>query len=272
MLNKILSPKYGVTEKKKAELDSLTSEVLEAQNEVEQLTAIVNSLQDKVTYFNGYLSECHGNKEVTAANKDKLDSLLRSIVQLMNNSDIAFNEMVLADSKIKDLTSLVNMVMNKLIYSAEILEKLGNLIIRKKALNPLISDELVSLVTAAGTDANNAVSLTLIALESVFAAQATSLEAEAATALEYTESMKLYEVITGTNNKGKSTAAGQKCLKNLIDEADKNAEIKYKEALKADKEVLNQLGEVQAKLSKAQINLQSLQAGLAAANAAALAS
>lgn len=264
--------KYGITEQKKAELDDLTTEVLDAQSNVEQLTAIVNSLQSKADFYATYLSSSTANRDQALANKDALNDLIHQIKQLLNNSDIAFNESVLADAKIKDLAILLNQVMNKLIYSAELVNKLGVLVTRKKSLNPLISDDLVTMVATAGTDSNNAVALTLVALQSVFAAQAASLEAEAASALEYTEAMKLYEIITGTDHDGKESSNHDKALIHLIDKAYDQAEDKYKEAKKADKEVLEQLSEVKTKLSKAQIHLQSIQAGLAAANAAALAS
>ncbi len=76
--------------------------------------------------------------------------------------------MVIAKGQTVQVAENINSVINKLIYSAESINKLANLVVRKKAQNPLISDELVSMITTAGTDANNAVAVTLVALKSAF--------------------------------------------------------------------------------------------------------
>lgn len=277
MTTKILLPtrklnSYGITEQKKTELDQLTNEVVVAQNEVTQLQAIVTSLQAKSTQFQGYLATSEANKDKALSNKNEMDALILSINNLLTNSDIAFTEIVLADSKTKSLASQMKVVMDKLIYSAEVVDRLSNLIIRKKAINPLISDELVTLVTTAGTDANNAVALTLVALNACFAAQASALEAEASCALEYTEILKLNEMITGTNPQGEPSDDNAHCLQTLIDNAWTKNDLKYIDALAANNEVLKQLSEMQGELSKATINMNSLKSALAAANAAALAS
>ncbi len=268
----IVPSKYGVTEQKKSELDRLNNEVLNAQDEVEQLQAIADSLQEKSAKFLADLNSAEANKDTALNNKKMMDALIKEVNDLQNNSGIAFDEMVIADAKIQQLAIQMKKVIDELIYSAEVINKLGNLVVRKKALNPLISDELVSMITKAGTDANNAVALTLVALKSTFSAQATSVESEAAAALEYTESMKLYEVMTGTQHDGKKSDHHDKCLEVLIDKAFTDANNKYLEAEVANKEVLKQLNITTANLTKAQVKLKSLQAGLAAANAAALAS
>lgn len=270
---KLQPSKYGVTEKKKSELDALNNQVLDAENEVEQLQAIVDSLNDKSSKFTGYLNAAEANKAQALANKNSIEALVAQVDELKQESDVAFNEMVLADAQIKELATQIKIVIDELIYSAEVINRLGNLVTRKKALNPLISDDLVAMITQAGTDANNAVSLTMVALQSVFTAQATSLESEAASALEYTEAFKLYETLTGTNENGKQIPHLYKnCLYKLIEDAYDSAERKYEHLKKAEQEVLSQLSFMETKLSKAQNKLKSLQSGLAAANAAALAS
>lgn len=166
----------------------------------------------------------------------------------------------------------MNIVINKLIYSAELINKLGNLIVRKKALNPLISNDLVSMIAAAGNDANNAVALALVALKSTFTAQATSIESEATAALELTNAIKLLEILTGKNAQEKPSPRINQSLTELIETAHEQADIKAAQSDKALKEVTAQLNAAKAQLSKTQVKLTSLQTGLAAANAAALAS
>ena len=264
--------KYGVTEKKKAELDALSNQVLNAQGEVEQLQAIVNSLTEKSTKLQQQLATADSNKATALSNKDLVDEVIDNAKDLMDNSKITFDEIVLSDAKIKTVAKDIKDVIDKLIYSAEVVNKLSNLVIRKKALNPLISDELITMITTAGTDANNAVALTLVALEAVFASQATTLESEAALSLEYLQAVKLYEFITGTEADDIKDELPEKSIKELLYDAYAISSNIYEKALTASKDTIKQLSEAKTKLSKAEIRLSSLESGLAAANAAALAS
>jgi len=294
--------KYGITEKKKAEIDQLTNEVIDAQNEVEQLQAIVNSLTDKSSKLQILLTADEANKASTLANKEAIDAIIDSVIDLLINSKTTFQGTVNGDKQIKKLAVSIDDVINKLIYSAEVVNKLSNLITRKKAQNPLISDELVTMATNAGTDANNAVALTLTALNSVFAAQTTAIEAEGVMSLELLQAIRLYEFITGEDlsdvvneevtvfiaklyefKKKKIIIVDitqeeievdvQKAnIKELIYKAYQTAALRYQITLKACKNAAEQLSEAEGRLSKATIKLNSLEAGLAAANAAALAS
>lgn len=257
--------RYGVTEYKKAELDALSIQVLDAQDDVAQYQAIVTSLTTKSAEFQGFLATATNNKTQAYTNKLLVDQLVQSAVDLQSNSDIAFNEMVAADVATKKLTAHVNALMGKLIYSAEVINKLANLVVRKKALNPLISDELVSMITIAGTDANNAVALTLVALQSAFTAQATAMESETATGLEYAQSITFTKLLTGDIPGG-----SPKSLQGLFHLAFANARKNYNLMEKANFTTTKQLNMAKADLNTAQVRLKSLQSGLAAANAAAL--
>ncbi|HWY37766.1 MAG TPA: hypothetical protein VNY73_04360 [Bacteroidia bacterium] len=273
--------KYGITEKKKAELDAMILDVLDAQHDVDQYQAIVNCLTAKLGNFQGYLAVADGNRAKALSNKNLVHQLINNALDLENNSNIAFTEMVLANNKTKELSRKTKEVMDKLIYCADLINKLSNLVIRKKALNPLISDELVSMINTAGTDANNAVALTLVAIKSTFASQSSNIESEAATALEYTQAMQLYKIMTGTDASDTGTddtgaAAGVKntvvCLEALYDTAYSDAVMVYGQMESACRMTTKQLNLANTSLNKAQVKLKSLQAGLAAGNAAALAS
>ncbi|CAM1367376.1 conserved hypothetical protein [Tenacibaculum sediminilitoris] len=292
--------KYGVTEKKKEEIDSLTNQVLNAQDEVEQLQAIVTSLTEKSSKLQVLVQVEEANKAAALNNKELLDQIVDSVIDLLINSKITFDEIISSDKKIKIVAKDIDNVMNKLIYSAEVVNKLSNLIIRKKSQNPLISDELVAMVNTAGIDANNAVALTLTALNSVFASQATTIESEGTMSLELLQAIRLYEFITGEDlvsvmNEDKTVFIAKlqsykrkkiiiieeisinvkqekDNIKELIYMAYGRASFIYTQTLKASKNALEQLSEAESKLSEATIKLNSLQSGLAAANAAALAS
>ncbi|MEM6684609.1 MAG: hypothetical protein AAF617_02345 [Bacteroidota bacterium] len=266
--------RYGITERKKQEIDFLTQEVLNAEHEVEQYQAIVDSLTDKATKLAGELSTAEANKAQALSNKNDVDTVVNNAKDLYDNSGVTYNEISVAETSIKNVAVEINTVVNKLIYSAEVINKLSNLVIRKKAINPLISDELVTMVTQASSDANNAVALTLVALESVFASQATTIESESASSLELLQATKLYEFITGTqiDKVENDMTTENTSLQHYLYQAYDITSNMYDEVLKASDDNTAQLNDAKASLQTAEIKLSSLQAGLAAANAAALAS
>jgi len=267
-----ITNRYGITESKKAELDALSLQVIDAQYDVNKFQSIVTSLADKVNSFQGFLATAENTRTQAYNNKILMDQLLQNAIDLKNNSNIAFNEIVVADSKTKDLSTNIKMVIDKLIYSVDVLNKLSAIVTRKKALNPLISDELISVLATAGTDANNAIALTLIALKSTFAAQASNTESEAAIELAYTQSDDLYECLIGAPDDDNDTSKKETSLDCLLHDAYANAKENYHRMEKALAMSTKQLNDAKSDLNKAQIKLKSLQSGLAAANAAALAS
>ncbi|MEO8237525.1 MAG: hypothetical protein ABI576_05400 [Flavobacterium sp.] len=267
--------RYGITEKKKAELDSLKNQVIDAGAVVQQQQIIVNSLNEKATKYQGYLLVADANRTHALSNKNLIDQVIQSAYNLDYNSTDAFGKMTTSSNHASIVAVSISDLINKLIYSVEIINKLSNLVTRKKALNPLISDDLISRINTAGTDANNAVALTLIALKSTLAAEASILESEAAITLENKQATKLY--LTLTDEKSIDTPLSLQpvtdtSIRGLLYNAYKNSQLAYDKANIANDETARQLNYATTNLSKAQIKLQSLQSGLAAATAAALAS
>lgn len=254
----------GIADQKKVELDALTLQVLAAQHNVERNQAIVDSLTLKVTNFHGFLSLAEQNRTQTYNNKILATQLAESVSGLKQNSEITLAEMNAASDDTDKLSLVMKQVTDKLIYSAALINKLARDVVKQKALNPLISDELVSMVSAARSDANNAVALTLVALKSAFAAGASNLESKAALVLEDQRAKNLYDMIVTSPGEAIS-------LKMMLDQTYRDAAYDYQLQELAFKTTEKKLNDAQALLNKAQIKLKSLQSGLAAANAAALA-
>ncbi len=256
----------GVTEQKKAELDALVIKVLDAEQVVEQFQAIVNSLTEKSTVIQNFLTIDENNRSYTYNNKLLVNQMVQTANDLLNNSSIVIEEMSLATVNVKKLAPDVKKLIDKLIYASEIINKLSATIIRKKALNPLISDDLITMLGTAGKNANDAVAVTLIALQSTFAAQASNMETEMAIGLEFEQAKSFLTLLTFKPNKK------EKSLTSYLNNAYTQAQNKYKQTEKASKIITQQLSDALAALNIAQVKLKSLQSGLAAANAAALAS
>ncbi|MHC0447939.1 hypothetical protein ACWA1F_21205 [Flavobacterium sp. 3-218] len=267
--------KYGITEKKKAELDLLKNQVTDAAAIVQQQQTIVTSLNEKATRYQGYLLVAESNRSHALSNKNLIDQVIQNASDLAFNSNNAFSKTTIATKDAGIVSQNISDLITKLIYSVEIINKLSNLVIRKKALNPLISDDLISRIGTAGTDANNAVALTLVALKSTLAAEAAVLESEAAITLENRQAAKLYLTLTDEKSIDASLTsqpASDTSIRGLLYNAYKDAQITYEKANNANDETARQLSIATANLNKAQVKLQSLQSSLAAATAAAYAS
>jgi len=258
--------KYGITERKKTDLDALAIQIIETQQEVAQYQAIVASLTAQSDSIQVSLVTAADHKTQAYNNKIMVNQLVQSAVDLENNSEIAFNEVVLASTKTKDLAAHVSVLIKKLIYAADVIHKLANLVIRKKALNPLISDELVNMISTAGREANRAVAITLVALKTTFAAQTPSMESETGLTLEYTQSVVFCKLLTGAVHPG-----SEKSLAGLFNQALVDAGKSYVLLEKASVMITKQLNMAITSLNTAEVKLQSLQSGFAAATAAALA-
>jgi hypothetical protein len=253
--------------------------VLDAQHDVEQNQALVTSLSNKLSNFQMYMSVADSKRTQALNNKNLVDQLVQNALNLKQSSGLAFFETNRADSKTKELSAKLSEVMNKLIYSAELINKLAASVVRKKASNPLISDELISVLGTAGTDANNAVAVTLVALQSTFAAQATNIESKQAMALEFIQAREMYEFITGAAPgqviNTPAIVTGKTMQKSLYAQlylAYEYAKQHYDSVQNALKITTRQLNQAQMVLNRAQVKLTSLQAGYSAANAAAMAS
>lgn len=260
--------RYGVTERKKAELDAMQQKIINQQQKVEQTQAVVTSLSDKVSKFQSYLATADTNRAKALSNRDLLQDIIQNARNLVQGSKVALRQVVKAHKDNKNVAEDTSILIEELIYAADVINKLANLVTRQKALNPLISDELVAMIATAGADANNAVALTLTALKSAYTTQATMDENEAVSALEFVKAESLLFSLVGRKQEGEEEKKG-KSLKELINEAYRLANEEYKTALDASLDTTKQLEDAKAQLNKETVMLQSMQAAFSAADAAA---
>ncbi|MGF7039409.1 hypothetical protein [Mucilaginibacter lappiensis] len=243
-----------ITLQEQAWLDDLSAQIIDAQYEVEQFQTIVNSLTEKADGYQAQLTVAENNKAQAYNHKTLADQLTQSALDLQNSSETAFKEIVLADDKTKTLSADMKILIDKLIYTVEVIDMLSRDITKKKALNPLISDDLINMTHTAYTDADNAVTLTLVALRSTFTAEASNIETEATLALGYHRAKELY----------KSAPA----LSSSLDQAYTNADANQVQMEKSYAMIAQELNNAQASLNTAPEKLAKLQAVLTAANAA----
>jgi hypothetical protein len=258
-----------ILSKRQQQLAALANDVLTAQLKADQLQEIVTALTLKYSAGQERLNSADANKTLVQANKNLSDQLVQNARDLKLNTHSTLNTATAAKAKTNDIARRMSSLINQLIHVSEMLTKLSTTLIRKKALNPLISDDLVTMASCADKDAGNAVALTLVALQSAFTALGTITETEAITMLEHTSANDLYTTLTVNKTSEKLPELSlATTLKNNYVRSVKD----YKTAESHLNKISKQLNAGNGELNKGQVNLKALQAGLAAANAAALAS
>lgn len=271
----------SVADKKNSEIQSLTGSVTQAQYDVAEQQAIVSSLQAKSQQFNMYLTQADDNQESALANlnlgKDALSSA-SSLVASMTTATSKVNE---ASSGASDVAAQMAELVNKLILSIEYINKTAQLVNKQKANNPLVPDKLIDNMSKAAANANNAIALSLAALQSCYVAEATLLESSEVLALGSQQSGQLRDRMgyLWDAQSGKVLMAADAAqpgvngpgIVAMLQQAYDDAKANYNQALTSNNIVTSQLSHAQAELADTQVRLNSYQAGLAAATAAAYA-
>lgn len=276
----------GIVYKEKATLDWLAIQVAEAQYQVDQCQAIVDAQTAKSLQFNDFLTAAEANKSTALTNLNLAIEVDSSVSSLRNSTGLAFKQTGTATKEIKRVSGEMATLINKLIFSVELIERFGQLVNKQKSSNPLIPDTLISFMAKATTDANNAVALTLTALQSCYAAEATSLRSQEIISLENDQVTQLKGTIeqttlppgppgvVGLARDGDFmvglTPDGTGVLQ-LLYQAFDQASKKYNQARNNVAIVNKQLAHAQNALATATTSLNSYKAGLAAATAAAYA-
>ena len=276
---------YAIIEAKKADLNSLSNEIKVAKYKVSEMQAIVTALEQKSSEFSMFLESAETSKETTLSNLNLFKSTLNSVTEFLGNAVTQEIQATDAHGKIDSTATEVSGLINRLIYSGEMINKFAQLVFHKKQYNPLISDELVKTVTTANADVNEAIAATLTALTSCYSTKAVAGESVSLCTLDKKQATKLLDLmrVKTTPATASSTPAPdqqashqqaphkQQSLHELLHNAYDNAKLDYKQALRSSEIVTKQTEHAQTSLNNATSQLSSLQAGLSAATAAALA-
>jgi hypothetical protein len=214
------------------------------------------------------------------ANLNLARDIHSSINSLFNSTILAKKQSDQASDSTTGISGQMATLINKLIFSVEIIDRFGQLVNKQKSSNPLVPDSLISCIAKAATDANNAIALTLTAMQSCYAAEATSLRAQKVinlqniqvshlkTQFENTDPTAATDANAATNGGFIPSGLG---LLALSRQAYHTFNQEYEQALADNNMVNKQLAYAQQMLVKATTSLSSYQAGLAAATAAAFA-
>lgn len=198
--------KLGISEHKQAELNKLTREVTGAGYVVAEQKTVLVSLTAKLTEFEGYLSNAEKRKETTLSNLDLLNVVLAQTKALKKHSATVVVNTNAANNSAKDAVLRVSNLIKDLIFVSEYINNLRQVISRKKAFMPLISDDLIKVMTNAGANANIAVAATLTALQSCYAANSSCKESLDILMLESVQCDKIVHYLEGKDVGGVTIA------------------------------------------------------------------
>lgn len=196
-MNTMTNMHIGVAASKNAEIESLTNQVSAAQYKVDELTAVVKSLTEKQSHFTQLLTKSDAKKATALTHFNQVKLVSNSITELKRYSDVVNTQTTVANTSVCNTSDTLAVLINQLIFSVDVIEKLSGFVNRQKAVNKVIPDELVTVLNTATTDANSAVALTLTALQSSYSSVSSANEAKNVSALELEQSEALENLLMG---------------------------------------------------------------------------
>ncbi|MFC6120500.1 hypothetical protein [Phytobacter sp. SCO41] len=247
------SMKNGIAEQKNAEIDALTSQVNKAQFRVNQLTTVVTSLTAKQANFAALLTDADSKKDAALANLNQAKTLVANVETLQRYSILVSQQTDKSLRNVRETSNHMAELIEQLIFSADVVEKLSGFVNRQKAANNVIPDALVAVLNQATSDANNAVALTLTALQSSCASAASVDQAGSVSALEARQAQQWLTLLTGTSADVQESLA-QKRVNAVI----KSVEKVLKALGKAQRENQNLMSQQNEKTQKYEAQLGQL--------------
>ena len=247
------SMKNGIAEQKNAEIDALTSQVNKAQFRVNQLTTVVTSLTAKQANFAALLTDADSKNDAALANLNQAKTLVANVETLQRYSILVSQQTDKSLRNVRETSNHMAELIEQLIFSADVVEKLSGFVNRQKAANNVIPDALVAVLNQATSDANNAVALTLTALQSSYASAASVDQAGSVSALEARQAQQWLTLLTGTSADVQESLA-QKRVNAVI----KSVEKVLKALGKAQRENQNLMSQQNEKTQKYEAQLGQL--------------
>lgn len=186
----------GIAERKNREIETLENQVAAAQYQVNELTAVVSSLNAKQNNFAQLLTDAESKKSIALGHFNQIRQIAVQIAELRQYSEVV-SQQVTSNAAVTDTAKNVAALINRLIFSVDVIEKLTDFVNRQKAVNNAIPSELISILGKAVTDSNKAVALSLIALESCYATVSSACESRTISDLEIKQAVEVEALLMG---------------------------------------------------------------------------
>ncbi|GHE63746.1 hypothetical protein [Roseivirga thermotolerans] len=256
-----------VTAEKSTRIKHLQRMVEEAKDKLAKAEATYNSYASKSELFDQLHANASNTLSVMTDQENLASDLVQKVNSLFETATVAIGTANDTYSDTKKLLQSVQRVVDATLAAATDISLSGELIMKRKAANPLISSELVSEASRATTDAGKAVSLIINALTSTFNALATANQASNTAEIVQAEILYLKDLVvrdTSMSNLDSTMITIQeRANQNYI-----NAREAEKEALSAADEARQQMMKSKNELNRATAELANAESALNAAEAA----
>lgn len=256
-----------VTAEKTTRIKHLQRMVEEAKNKLAKAEATFNSYASKSELFDQIHEDASNTLSVMTSQENLASDLVQKVNSLFQTATVAIGTANDTYLDTKKLLHSVQKVVEATLAAATDITLSAELIMKRKAANPLISSELVTEAAQASKDASKAVSLIINALTATFNALSTANQANNTAEIVQAEIIYLKDLVvmdTSLENVNNTMITIQeKANQNYM-----NARSAEKEALKAADEAKQQMMKSKNELNRATADLANAEAALNAAEAA----
>lgn len=258
-----------VTAQKTARIKHLQRVVQDAQLELAEAEATFESFEAKAELFAALLANAQNKLGVMTTQDNMATDASQKVQSLFHTATAAISTANDTYSDTQNLLKAVQKVVEATLSAATDIVQSAELIMTRKAANPLISSQLVTDAAQAATDASKTVSLIINALTATFNALSTANQASNTAEIVQAEIIYLKDLVVGS----KAGAAG------LVSAADMTIEDQTgsnysqardyeKESQMASDQANQQMIKAKNDLTRATANLANSQSALSAAEAA----
>lgn len=246
------APKLIDTKKSKVsnkQLHSFIQEVKNTKEEIDLLEVTVSDLSKKAVWMQHkqIKTRTYGNSILECRNN--LLQLIETVNDLNNNENSIGLEVVAANTKINQLTKMVDELLKKLLFTIALVNKLSTAIIRKKALNPLISDDLLKSMSIITENSSLAADASLLALQHTFNSLLASNELVAITKQAQLHLSDYYRLLADDKKK-------QMSLSYLVNSEEKETQLQEQQLIKDLNLLQIQIEKTNQELAKARLKYE----------------
>lgn len=229
---------------------SLAQEIKDSNEDIRLLETTLDDLNNKLLWMQEAQLRARTYGSSILAYRNDVLQIIDSVNDLNNNIHIARLEINAANTKIKQLAKMVNPLLQKLLFAIDIINKLSNVVTRKKALNPLISDELLTLISSAGVKSNKAFESSLLCWQGAISILSASNESVANSKQAQLHTADYYRLLAGDKKK-------QSGLSYLISSEQNASQQKEQQLIKELNLLQTQIEKTKQELSKAYAKYQA---------------
>ncbi|MEB0172986.1 hypothetical protein [Undibacterium sp. CCC1.1] len=234
----------------------IANQVKQATFQVAQNQAILSVLNAKLQQAQELLNEADQQQSKHLKLRDSVKGAITPLQQVATTLALVTQQTKQANTEISKLAADLSDLVKKLIFSIAFTDKLAQTVNQQKQMNPLLPDILLARFAKASTDAAPAIALTLIALQTTYAAQVNLQQAHSFSELENGHVTQL--VSRAQNSRG---------IVALSQQAYAHASHQYQLALNDVTIVTTQLTAAQTAFDSSMVELSSYSAALLAIEA-----